>query len=318
MPWQLIGLLLALSLTASAAIWPPSIDPYQRQAVAAPDVSTPAGLWQEYGFVEGEIATYTNGAKQLTATAWRFQESTGPMAVFFWLAPAGGTPLSPLKHALAAKNVTLAAIGNYLVRFEGTYRPSANEIEFWVEHFPGYRNRSLPALPTYLPPGAASLRYIVGPKSLAYFFSELPVATAAFQFSSELILARYPTPAGELRVSVASYPNHHIARQQLPAYQQFAGTNARRSGALVIVALPQVPADAGPILDKIRYDAVVEFSETVPTQMPNVGGLLVAIFRLVGVLGVVGIGGGGLVALILLARTRAREKVPEMTRLNID
>ena len=188
------------------------------------------------------------------------------MAAYFWQAPEGGKPIPLLKHGLAAKGITLAAIGNYLVRFEGTYRPSASEIGFWVERFPGYRNRSLPGLPRYLPEGAVSKRYIVGPQSLQAFLRDLPAATPAFEFGTEIMLARYPTPTGELSVAVAGFPNHAIARQQLPAFQQFAGPHARRSGALIVVALPQVPAGAESLLSQIRYGAVVQFSDTAPTK----------------------------------------------------
>ena len=305
---------------ASGAIWPPEIDAYRCQTVAPADTSAQADVWKEYGFVEGEKATYQQGARQLTATAWRFNESTGPMAAFFWHAPAGGTPIPLMKNALAAKGVTLAAVGNYLVRFEGSYRPSASEIGFWVERFPGYRNRALPALPMFLPEGATSKHYIVGPRSLAAFLGELPVAAAAFDYGTEMLVARYPTAKGELRVVIAGFPNHAIARQQLRPFQQFAGLNARRSGALVVVALPPVPEDAALVLDQIKYDSVVQFSETVPVRMPNIGGLVLGSFRMVGWLSFVGMGSGGAVALVLVMRRRSRDRgtsTDVMTRLNL-
>ena len=320
MPWQLIAFTLVLASSASGAIWPPEIDAYKRQTVAPADTAVQADVWQEYGFVEGEKAVYQQGARKLTATAWRFNESTGAMAAFFWHAPAGGTPIPLMKNALAAKGVTLTAIGNYLVRFEGSYRPSASEIGFWVERFPGYRNRALPALPMFLPEGATSKHYVVGPRSLAAFLGELPAATAAFEFGTELLVARYPTPKGELRVVIAGFPNHAIARQQLRPFQQFAGLNARRSGSLVVVALPPVPEDAAQVLDKIKYDTVVEFSDTVPVRMPNIGGLVLSSFRMVGLLSLVGIGSGAAVAIVLLMRRRSRESgtsTDVMTRLNI-
>ena len=320
MPWQLIGLLLTLALGAPAAIWPPEIDAYKRKTVSPADTAAQADVWREYGFVEGEKATYAQGGRPLTATAWRFNESTGPMAAFYWQAPAGGTPVPLMKNALAAKGVTLAAVGNYLVRFEGSYRPSASEIGFWVERFPEYRNRSLPALPMFLPEGATSKHYIVGPHSLAAFLGELPLAAAAFQYGTEILVARYPTDKGGLRVVIAGFPNHAIARQQLRPFQQFAGLNARRSGALVVVALPPVPEDAALVLDKIKYDTVVEFSDTVPTRMPNIGGLVLDSFRMVGLLGLVGASSGGAVALVLMARRRSRDSgtsTDVMTRLNI-
>jgi len=321
MPWQLTALLLALALPASGAIWTAALNAYQQKSVGPADTSVLPELWKEYGFQEGETATYAQGAKQLKATAWRFEESTGPMAAYWWQAPEGGKPIPSMKNGLAAKGITLAAVGNYLVRFEGTYRPSASEIGFWVERFPGYRNRSLPALPTYLPEGASSRRYIVGPQGIAAFLHDLPVATPGFHFGTEIVVARYPTKAGELRVAVAGFANHAMARQQLPAFQQFAGQNAKRSGALIVVALPPVPSDAAPILDKIRYDTVVEFSDTVPTKMPNIAGVVLGSFRFVGALILVGLGSGGSVALFLFLRQRSRDSgssLDAMTRLNLE
>lgn len=321
MPWKLVAGSLVLALSAPAAIWPPNIDPYQRKSAAPVALGEQAEVWQEYGFAEGETAVYENGAKKLTATAWRFNDSTGPMAAFYWQAPAESKPIPFLKNSLAGKGVTLAAVGNYLMRFEGTYRPSANEILFWGEHFPSFRERSLPALPRFIPENASSIRYITGPKSLKAFLGDLPEAAAAFHFGTEIALVKLPTATGEVRAAIAGFPNHAMARQQLPHFQQYAGQNARRSGALVITALPPVPADAAPVLDKIKYDSLVDFSETAPTQMPNVGGLLIGTFRLVGFLILIGAGSGGFVALLLyLSRGRERKEPLNavMTRLNLD
>src|SRR5690349_19902546 len=115
MPWQLTVALLTLTLTASAATWPAVIDDYKQTSVGPADISANAEVWKEYGFIDGETALYENGGRKLTATAWHFQESTGPMAAFWWQAPPNGSPIPLMKNALVAKGVTIAGVGNYLV-----------------------------------------------------------------------------------------------------------------------------------------------------------------------------------------------------------
>ena len=298
-----------------AAIWPENLEPYKRTAAESIGTTENQSVWQEYGLLEAERATYSRPglARPVTFTAWKFKDSTGAMATFRWLAPPDSQPVKNVPLSARNSQATLASYGNYVVKFEG-YRPSSGEIGFWLERLPGYKAGSLPALPTHMPdPGhvAFSDRYITGPESLKLFAPELPTDSLGFHFGTEAMLARY----GDTRLLVIGYPNHAIARKQLPLVQQTSGAAIKRSGPLVAVAFgPQ--ADA--VASQVKYDQQAQFTETEPTKMPPVADMILAIFELTGVLLVVCVGGGVSVAAFLLWQRRARGGGEEpMTTLKI-
>lgn len=307
MPWQIILL---------AAIWPENLEPYNRTAVEPRPVGENQSVWQEYGLEEAETATYERpgGARKLAFTAWKFKDSTGAMSAYRWLAPADSQPVKNVRYSARNAQATLASYGNYVVRFEG-YRPSSGEIGFWIERLPGYKTGSLPALPTHLPEEGRtpySERYIVGPESLKLFAPEVPLDALGFSYGTEAMLAKY----GATRMLLIGFPNHAIARKQLPLVEQTSGgATVKRSGPLVAVAFGP---SAETVAAKVKYDQQAQFSETVATKMPPVADMILAIFELTGLLLVVCVGGGLSVAAFLIWQRRARGGGEEpMTTLKI-
>lgn len=286
-----------------AVIWPENLEPYKRSAAESIGATDHQSVWQEYGLLEAERATYARpgAATSVTFTAWKFKDPTGAMAAYRWLAPADGQPVKNVPLSARNASGTLASYGNYVVKFEG-YRPSSGEIGFWLERLPGYKAGSLPALPTHMPDEGHtpnSDRYVIGPESLKLFAPEVSAEALGFHFGTEAMLARF----GDTRLLLIGYPNHAIARKQLPLVQQTTGATVLRSGPLVSVAFgPQAPAVAA----RVKYDQQAHFSETEPTKMPPVADMILAIFELTGVLLVVCVGGGLSVAAFLLWQRRQR------------
>jgi hypothetical protein len=279
-----------------AAIWPEQFGAFRRISVQPLQIPAPdRAVWEEYGFQEGESASYSAGTRKLDAQAWRLNDSTGALGAFEWLRPAGARNTSLAWPAAETASASLVAAGNYLLRFE-RYRPKPAELQALLASLPAFHQVGLPSLTQYMPkkglvPG--SERYVLGPATLERFFPGLPPSAAGFQFSGEAQTATYRLGAAELRLALFYYPTPAVARSQLAEFQKLPGVAAKRSGPLVgvLVASPD-PQSADALLDQVEYQAKFTWSERVPTRRDNVGDLVVNAFLLTGFLLLICLAGG--------------------------
>jgi hypothetical protein len=280
----LLPVFLIFPLGASAAIWPDEFAGSKRaSAQETAFTSLPAAARTELGFQQGETARY----EKFTATAWRFQDSTGAMAAFQAERPASGVPANHGRFSVQTGEQLLLTNGNYLLRFDGV-QPKPEEIAGLAQILPKLEQSPLPPLIDYLPEENLvrnSGRYILGPASLAAFDSRIAPSVAAFHLGVEAQAAAYQTPAGEMKLAIFSFPTPQIAMERVAEFQKIPGALAKRTGPLVaaIVAPPNAD-DAQRLLSQIRYQAEITWSERMPTQRDNIGDLVVNVFVLTGVL----------------------------------
>ena len=280
-----VGLLLpGLAL---AAVWPGELGSFHRTSVQAVNPAADRAIWDEYGFQEGEIATYEGAGERFTATAWRFQDSTGAMAAFEWLRPPDAKPSATAKLGAESQDGSLIAHANYLLRFEG-YRPAAPLLTTVIDGLKQVESAPLPALLDYLPAQNLvpnSERYIEGPAALAKFDPGIPPSTAAFHLGAEAQLGLFRDREGDMQLAVFNYPTPQIARQQADQFGKIAGAMAKRSGPLVAVVLgPPSPDAAERLLSLVRYQAAVTVDQRVNTRRDNIGNLVINAFILIGIL----------------------------------
>jgi len=272
---------------AFGAIWPETFAGFKR-ADDEPVEIAERPLWDEYGFQQAEQTRYGSGARQFTAIAYRFQDSTGAMAAFDWQRPAGAKPSKLAMLAAETPRTVTLAQGNYLLVFDG-YKPEAAELSALLKALPKVDQSPLPTLRDYLPAtnlAPNSERYITGPVSLEKFAPAVPPSTAAFHLGAEAQFASYRTPSGEMKLAIFSYPTPQIARGRLEDFLRISGAAAKRSGPLVAVILPPAgtAGDAEKLLAQVRYEASITMNERVPTQRDNIGNLIINIFELIGIL----------------------------------
>lgn len=276
---RFLSALLVLPL-AGAAILPDSIGTRQRGtvqpvAIAAPD----RPVFDEYGFQDGETAKY--GA--ITATAWRFQDSTGALAAFEAQRPAGWQPSKLGKLAVEGAEGALIARGNYLLLFRGE-KPTLPEIDPVIEGLPNLEQSPLPTWIDYLPAQGItpnSERYILGPASLEKFFPGVPASLAAFRMGAEAIAGTY----GDTKMAIFNYPTPQIAIERFPEFQKAAGLVAKRAGPMIaVIVAPKDPNAAEKLLSLVRYQPQITWSERVPTRKDNIGNLILNAFLLIAIL----------------------------------
>jgi hypothetical protein len=279
----LVGLLVAGA--AGAAVWPDQLGQapvLSRKALSAAPAEQ--ALWDEYGLNLTEQAEYAAGARHFTATAFRFQDSTGAFGAFEWQRPADSKPGNLGDAAAETHDSLLMVFGNYLLRFQG-WKPQETDLMGVLPRLPGLDQSPLPSL--HLPaqglaPGTE--RYVLGPAGLDRFEKGVPPAVAAFSMGAEVEVGQYDTTAGRMQLAVFSYPTPQIAIQRVQQFQSLPGAMAKRAGPMVAVVLaPQDPNAAERLLSLVRYKAVVTEDERAPTARDNVADLLLNIFMLTGI-----------------------------------
>ena len=287
---RFLKLLPALLLPGlgAAAIWPDSLGAFHRTSAQAVSFQSNQPLWGEYGFQEGEEAHYQGAAgESFTATAWRFQDSTGAMAAFQFLRPSDSRASEIARLAAETPTGSLIGHGNYVLRFDG-YHPAAPFLTTVIEGLKQVDNTPLPVLMDDLPAQDLlpnSERYIEGPASLEKFAPGIPPSKAAFHLGAEATLGAYHTPQGDMTLAIFNYPTPQIAMQQVAQFQQIPGAMAKRSGPLVAVILsPPSPDAAERLLALVRYQGSITLDERIPTRRDNIGNLVINAFILIGIL----------------------------------
>jgi hypothetical protein len=299
-----VALLIAAGAAAAEPLWPARWFGHERVKTAPLAPSDPQ-LFTEYGGETAETAGYQGPAGAFTATAWRFEDSTGSLAWFQAIRPPNAVPVRNAVTAATTPDSLTLARQNYVLRFEG-WRPTDAELSRLWEQLPGRRSGGgLPVIPGYLPEKQRirnSERYLLGPTSLARFEPRIAPELAGFESGAEGQLARFQTPAGEVSVTLFSYPTPQIARSQAAQFERLPGwVSERRGSLLAVVPQPPDPAAARAVLAGFQYELNFTWNEAAnPATAPNVAAMLLAIFELTGLLLVVCVGGGFVFAIFWL------------------
>jgi hypothetical protein len=270
--------------------------------LAVPD----QGLYSEYGFDATEQARYAlsatvKPAQKFTATAWRFRDSTGAMAMFQARRPAGAKYSKLSDLTATTSDGVIFAHGNYVFQFTGN-QPKPEDLAAFYAQLPKLDEAPLPALIEFLPAKGLipnSERYIVGPVSLERFDPNIAPSAAAFHLGAEGQFGKYQTPKGIVNLLILNYPTPNLARERSDALQKLPGMVVKRTGPLVaVVSGGADPDEAERLLSGVQYNLNVTWNEKAPGQdLKMAANQLLAMFALAGliVLGsiVMGIGFGG-------------------------
>ncbi|MBM3727531.1 MAG: hypothetical protein FJW40_19180 [Acidobacteria bacterium] len=310
-----------LAAACSAAVLPEEFAGRKRTETA-PTAAPDPQLWAEYGFEQGEEASY--GAIRLTG--WRFRDTTGSLAAFQALFPEDGIPVRSQELAAATSTGEIWAAANYLFRLTGNRLKAAEKAALKAALKPA-SEAPLPTLRNYPPPQGlipGSRRYITGPVALGRFLPVVPAAQAGFDFGAEIQTAAYRAGGSQVTLAIFSFPNMVIAREREKVLSEVPEVLVRRSGPLVALLTSTSPLSANlaaqELIAKVDYKATVMWNEAVPGKEPNPGDLLIGIFTLAGVLIGVCVGTGALFAIgrRMIYHYGGKNAQEVMVRLNID
>ncbi len=321
-------LILCLPALAFAEMLPEALGEFERKSLESvePDQRE---LQDEFGFEEAEKAVYvTPDGRRTEITATRYYDATGAFSAFSWLKPADGELSGYGKRAWQSSRGALIQFGNYLIEMTGAV-PEDEHVELMLAYLPRVRITVDPPLLKFIPKGEAtpeSERHILGPVALEKVAPEVPPSTVGFHFGTEAHYGRYPSSEGEMRMLLFGYPSPQMARAQIEEFHALDGVIAKRDGPLIAVVIaPPSPDEAQRLLARIRYAAEVTGEYTPPRRHDNVGTLILDIMILSGILALLCIGGGVLVAGVRILAGRVAPNsifaAPDgdgMTHLNIE
>ncbi|MCS7041261.1 MAG: hypothetical protein NZR01_00540 [Bryobacteraceae bacterium] len=297
---------------AQAQIWPESWHGSKR-VKAAPVAPEDPALWAEYGGEAAERALYDGPVGRFAATAWRLQDATGALAWYQANRPAKCTPVRDSYTRCVTPGGMMLAHQNYVLLFEG-WRPLEKELQEFYRAAPAMRSGGgLPYLPGYLPEKGLvrnSERYLLGVHSLSRFLPSVPPSIVGFEDGAEVQAGKLELGSTVADYAIFYYHTPQLARQREREFRKQPGWLVKRSYVLVAVFPGGAPeALARPVLDALEWKAEVVRNEgTTPPPVPNVGGLLLGIFKLTGLLLLICFGGGCVFAFFaaLLRRRRIR------------
>lgn len=311
---RLSACVVLLAVAATAQIWPEKWREHQRTRVQPIPISEQdLGLWSEYQGEAAELATFSGPIGAFRATAYRLADSTSALAWYQLIRPANCTPARDTINLCSTPGAQFMTHMNHVLVFEG-WRPLPAELTALYESLPSLRSGGgLPKLPAFLPEKNRvrnSERYILGIDSLRRFAPSIDPVIPGFEDSAEAQLAQYRTPAGLVDLIVFYYPTPQVARAKLTGFEQAQQLSVKRSGSLIsVIPGPHDPAQVQSLLDSVEYDLNFVWNEaTKDPPMPDVAGMLIAIFELTGLLLLACILGGlGFSGIWFLLRRRQRK-----------
>lgn len=300
------GLLLA-GAASQAAIWPEQWWEFKRSGLA-PVVVEDKLVWEEYGLQEAESANYTDGKLNFAVSGWRLKDTTSAFAVVQWMLTPGYRTAKFEDTAFQNGRKYLWMFGNYVFHLEGDL-PDEEKRQILYIQLPRLERSALPKLSDYLPADglvAASRRYVLGPVSLEKFEPRIPPSLAAFHLGAEGQLGLYQAGNESYAILIFNYPTPNIAKKQFEEFMKLDGVTAKRTGPMVALALGGTDRDAVErALAKVNYQATISWNEPVGgRQEPNMGDLILGAIKLIGVLCLLTVVGGLLVAGIKMAGRR--------------
>jgi len=296
----LAALLAASPAALRAEIWPETWHGSNRTKLQTTPIDDRM-LWVEYAGDTSETAEYDGPVGKFSATAWRLKDATSALAWYQAIRASNCIPNQAVPLVCTTPGSVTMAHQNYVLRFEG-WRPLDKELAELMPQLPRVRSGGgLPLLPGYLPEQNRirnSERYLLGVHSLQKFAPSIPATLAGFEDGAEAQMGSFQTTAGVVPIVVFSYITPQQAQMKVKEFEKQAGWMLRRSGPLIALipgGVDQKLADS--LLRGIEYKAKITLSTPGKLPpMPNVAGMLVAIFELTGVLLVSCVGGGILFA----------------------
>ena len=321
---------LAPATWAAEPLLPERLEQAQRQEwkeVSAQELEGVAGellaaILREYGAVGAEQADYQVGASRFRLTVCALQDRSGAYGAFTFL--RRGSPEADLGDAgVQGEGGALFYQGNYLVM---AGRQSPRSVLRALAYELAARSReqsSLPLLPDYLPRQGLvpqSDLYILGPITLGRVAPLEQGDWAGFAYGAEVEAARYRIGQRDATLLLVSYPTPHIARARLADFQRLFNLNGQGSGGPVVFAKRkstlvvlvqglESAEEAGRLMDSVRFQQEVSWSEPTPVDDKEVISGLIGIFLGTGVIVIVTLGLGlafGAARLLLLSTLPGR------------
>ncbi len=266
--------------TGAAELLPAKLGAFRQTSSVEPQ-SVDSKVFNEFGFVSSEAATYGGTGSKGTLTAWRMKDATGALAAWDWLRPAQAHHCDLAEHCAVNGSQTLVVDANYVLQFDGLTL-TKETIQTLAAALPNRHPSDLPPVVGFVPLQNVvpnSSRYLLGPESLRGVAPELVKANPGFDQGAEAHYTAYNVEGGTAKLILFEYPSPEAARLHAASFKKVSGAQVKRSGVLVAVVLPgtsEKAADA--VLNQVKYQAKILWNEPPPgNPVPRLYSLLMNI-----------------------------------------
>src|SRR5580700_5907927 len=319
-----------------------TVAPSSLDSLVGPD----APAFREYAVKSIEQRAYTEGNQAASITLYRLRDPSSAYGAYTFLRNDALSAADLGSYASASPDRALIVVGEMLLDVSAPAkqaRPSnadlkqlADLLDKKADHTP------YPIIGEHLPEKGRvkdSVRYVIGPLSLAHF---VPLGTddwMGYDHSAETILAHYTVGGKDETLLITSYPTQQVAAAEFagilrrftfdPPSGVPAGQNVlfgkRVSSYVAVVAGAPSREAANKILDQVGYQSNVTWNEPKQTLTePGINSMIVEAFLGTGAIMLfavaAGIGFGGiriLVKIFLPNKIFDREKQIEILQLGI-
>lgn len=282
--WSRLFKYLALVLLFAApglraqSVLPAHFGHWNATGPAQPTGAPPDGkvVFAESGLETAEARAYSNGAAALTATNYRFHDSSGAYEAFTFL----GKPKIGANGVADDGKRFVKRIGNMVVVVDDVPEWGPGEVDSLSSQIGSKADKTPPPpIPGYLPErdrAAGTEKYALGPAGFRTALASLDRAEysaitdeAGFNSGAEAMFARYRTAREDAVLLLLEYPTPQLAglhwkhlEQALPAAAKQRETSIERKGSLLAIVLaPSSPAYAARVREAVNYETQVTWNE---------------------------------------------------------
>ncbi len=301
--WLVLTLLLMAPSLRAQNILPARFGSWTVSGAAQPSTTSAEAreIFAESALEGTEARSYSNGSARVTATLYRFHDSSGAYESYTYLlgpqAAAGAEPGASVAIAHRALR-----IGNLvLVVDDASSLPQADQDSLMKQIGMRADKTPPPPIPNYLPERDRVARtelYSLGPAAFRAALANLGrpeyaviADSAGFNSGAEAMFARYRTSRDEAVLLLIEYPTPQLAGlhwkhldQALPAAAKQQGASIERKGSLLAIVLSPTSASyASRVREAVNYETQVTWNEPTHTITdPPITSVLVKIITATG------------------------------------
>jgi hypothetical protein len=280
--WLLAAALLLFALPAFAqGILPASLSGWISQGSPAsqtPTDNAQSSAFREYGYVSGEVRSYSHGNDRIDVALYKFKDPSGAYGAYSFLRQPDMAKADLTEHSSTSSDRALALTGDLVLDVHGTHIVEHEQqlkslVSAAARHA---RDGLLPSLWQHLPQNdivPRSDRYILGPQTLNQLFPGNLGDSLGFQSGAEAEIAHYRVNGQDTQLLIADFPTPQLAQQQLATLEKKFNVNGSNPGAgsplyakrtitlLAIVAGAPNQADAGNLLGAVHSGTELTWNE---------------------------------------------------------
>ncbi|HXU22194.1 MAG TPA: DUF6599 family protein [Verrucomicrobiae bacterium] len=280
--WSLAATLLLFAVPAFAQrILPPSVSGWTSQGSPTnqvPTNSAQASAFREYGYVSGEVRSYSHGNDQIAVALYKFKDPSGAYGAYSFLRQPDMAKADLTEHSSISSDRALALTGNLVLDAHAAHiAENERQLKSLVSAAAQQaQDGLLPSLWQHLPQNdivPRSDRYILGPQTLNQLFPGNLGDSLGFQNGAEAEMAHYRLNGQDVQLLIADFPTPQLAQQQLATLQKKFNVNGSNPAAgsplyakrtitlLAVVAGAPSQADAGNLLSAVHSGTELTWNE---------------------------------------------------------